>query len=361
MASFKELGLKKDVQEILSQLAYQEPTLIQQKIIPLLLTGENLLFTSKTGSGKTLAFLLGFLNKINPKVGIQMMVVVPTRELAVQICKECERIGDALGIKVGVLHGGKEIVKDKKTITKKTHIMIGTPGRLVQHINAKSIKVGDVRYLVFDESDQMFDNGFFKECVYLRSRVSKEAQIVLSSATISNRVTEFMNLLPSYDVQTIGEQIPKNIVQEYIRSPIKEKNEKLLKFLKTKKYDRAMMFCNRKDRAEELANIFPHAKALHGDVKQTQRTNLLSQFKHGKIKVLITTDVAARGLHIESVDMIINYDVSRQPEFYVHRMGRTGRNDKKGYVLTLVCEEDQEHFDEIIERYNLKIKEILIA
>src|SRR3989344_2509994 len=210
MGKFADLGLKKEIVDILSKLNFKEALEVQDKIIPLALQGKNIVFTSRTGSGKTLAYLLGFIGKINKKLGIQMVVLVPTRELCIQVGKEMTRVCQPLGIKVGMLYGGREIAGDSITINKKNHIMVGTPGRLIQHINAKRIKVGDVKYLVFDESDQMFDHGFFDECVYVKTRVSSDAQIIFSSATINEKVKEFIESeLPEYELLKIGELIPK--------------------------------------------------------------------------------------------------------------------------------------------------------
>ncbi len=362
MKEFKDLGLKKDILATLSRLNFQKPTEVQEKIVPLMRQGKNIVFTSRTGSGKTLTFLLGFISKINNKIGLQMVVMVPTRELCIQVGKELTKVCNTVGIKVGMLYGGREIIGDIRTTNKKVQIMVGTPGRLIQHVNKKSIRVGDVKYLVYDESDQMFDNGFYDECAYLKTRVSKNAQIILASATISNRVNEFIKKeIKNYELQEIGEQIPKNILQEKILCAVKEKNDILFRFLLSKRFKRALVFCNTKDRTEYTAKLFDKkikAKAMHGGLKQDERNNILNLFRQGKIKILVTTDVAARGLHIKAIDIVINYDVSRQPEFHVHRMGRTGRNDKKGYALTMVSPEDVKRFDQICTMYELDVKKI---
>ena len=237
MGNFSNLGLKKEILQVLSSLNFKEALEVQDKIIPLVIKGKNIAFTSRTGSGKTLAYLLGFIGRINTKLGIQMVVLVPTRELCIQVGKEMTKVCQPLGIKVGMLYGGREIAGDSRTINKRIHIMVGTPGRLIQHINAKRIKVGDVKYLVYDESDHMFDLGFFDQCVYLKQRVSKDAQIIFASATINDKVTEFIETeLDDYELLEIGELIPKNIIQETILCPIPEKNEVLLQFLHQHSY-----------------------------------------------------------------------------------------------------------------------------
>jgi len=362
MDNFTRLGLKKNVLTALDTLKFEKPTEVQERIIPILLEGENVVFTSRTGSGKTLTFLLGFVGKINPKIGIQMIVIVPTRELCIQVGKELTKMCDLLGIKVGMLYGGRTMHGDQKTTSKKVQIMVGTPGRLLQHINAKNISVGETKYLVYDESDQMFDNGFYEDCAYLKTRVSKQAQIILSSATISNKVEEFVKKeIQEFVFEEVGEQIPSTIVQEKLFCEIREKNDLLVTFFDSKKFDRAIVFCNIKNRCEYVAALFgKKAKFLHSDLKQDERNNVLNLFRQGRVKILVTTDVASRGLHIPNVDIVVNYDVSRQPEFHVHRMGRTGRVGTKGYALTMVCPEDVSRFEHIEIGYGLDVKEITL-
>ena len=192
MGDFAKLNLKKEILKVLSRLKFKESFEVQDKIVPLAMRGKNVVFTSRTGSGKTLAYLLGFLGKINKKQGMQMLVLVPTRELCIQVGKEMKRVCDFLDINVGMIYGGRDVPGDYRTLSKKNQIMVGTPGRLLLHVNEKKIRVGEVKYLVYDESDQMFDHGFYDDCVYMKERVSKDAQIVFSSATITDKVDNFI-------------------------------------------------------------------------------------------------------------------------------------------------------------------------
>lgn len=364
MAGFDSLGLKKNIIDVLSKLNYKEPTLVQEKIMPVLVAGGNTVFTSNTGSGKTLAYSAPFLGKINSKFGVQMLVLVPTRELCVQIGKELTKICDRLDISVGVIFGGREIKGDYKTLNKKNQIIVGTPGRLIQNINDKAVIVGDCKYIVFDESDQMFDDGFYKDCAYVLKRVSKTAQIVLASATISDKVRNFMDFeIGNYKLFKIGEEIPKSIVQEKIYCEKDEKNKILLNTLKKHKFNRTMIFCNTKIKVDLISSFLTENKIkasfISGDMIQDNRTNTLNLFREGKIHTLVTTDVTARGLHIKTVDAVINYDVPTKAEFYVHRIGRTGRTGEKGYSLTLICPQDEDRFADIETTYELDVKEII--
>ncbi len=363
MDDFKQLNLKTDILEVLTRLGLKKPFEVQEKIVPLAIQGKNIVFTSRTGSGKTLAYLLGYLGKINKKLGTQMLVVVPTRELCIQVGKEMKQICDRLSLSVGMLYGGRDVSGDFRTVTKKNHILVATPGRLILHVNEKNVKIGEVKYLVYDESDQMFDFGFYDDCVYIKKRVSKQVQIISSSATMTPKVIDFIDsVIGEYELLRIGDTIPKNIIQEVTFCEKEDKNVVLLDVFKKKKFKRAIVFCNTKQRTHTIADMLQehhfNAKALNGDLDQKERINTLNLFKEGKIRILVTTDVAARGLHIKNVDTVLNYDVPRQNEFYVHRIGRSGRVGNKGYALTFVCPEDEERFELIEMEYALDVEEI---
>ena len=363
MGTFTNLGLKKEIIKVLSKLRFNESLDVQDKVIPLAMKRKNIVFTSMTGSGKTLAYSLGFLGKINPKQGIQMLIVVPTRDLCIQVGKELSNIGEPLGFNVATLYGGRDLIGDYRTTTKKNQIMVGTPGRLIQHINEKTIKVGEVKLIVYDESDQMFDNGFQEMCSYIRQRVSKDSQIILSSATISEKVKEFMNQeIVHYELLEIGIQIPQKIIQEKILCKIEDKNELLLAFFAKREFKRVIIFCNTKVRSYDIAEFLEKnklkAKYINSDLEQFQRQNVLNLFKAGKFNILVATDVAARGLHIDKVDMIINYDAPPRAEFYVHRIGRTGRANHPGYALSIICPEDEERFARLEEEFKIDVKMI---
>jgi len=359
MGSFTKLGLRKEILDVLASLKFKESLAVQDAIIPVAMSGKSLVFTSRTGSGKTLAYLLGYINKINKKQGLQMLVIVPTRELCIQVGKEINSVCEPLDIKVGSLYGGRDTHGDYRTTNRRNQIIVGTPGRLIDHINAKTVRVGDVRCIVYDESDQMFDTGFLDDCVYLRQRVNINAQVILSSATITKKVEMFISeMMEEHELMHIGELIPKNIVQEKLYCDILEKEALIVKFFQKKKFNRAIVFCNTILRVcvitKALSEHF-HAKMLTGSLDQNQRQNTLNLFKDGKIRILVTTDVAARGLQIEAVDIIVNYDAPTRYEFYVHRIGRTGRRDKPGYAMSLVCKEDEKRFEETEKKYDLYV------
>lgn len=360
MDSFNNLGLKKEIVSVLSTLNFKKPLEVQKKIIPVAITGKNVVFTSRTGSGKTLAYLLGYISKINPKQGLQMLVIIPTRELCIQVGKEMTKVCEPLGINVGMLYGGRSITGDNRTISKKNQILAATPGRIIQHINETKIKVGDVKYIVFDESDQMFDNGFYKDCKYLKKRISTSAQLILCSATITDKVTAFINeQIVNYELFRIGTLLPEQIDQEKVFCEKTEKNDLLDKVF-SRRFKRAIVFTNTKVKtisiADHLAKKISKIRVLSSDFEQIDRLNTLNLFKEGKVNVLVTTDIAARGLHIENIDIIVNYDAPTRSEFYIHRIGRTARGDCNGYAITFICPEDVERFRLIEEEFNLKVQ-----
>jgi len=363
MNTFADLGLKTKIVDVLSSLGYKKTFPVQEEIIPLMLKGGNVVFTSQTGSGKTLTYLLGFLGKINPKQGIQMIVVVPARELCVQIGKELQTVCEPFGIKVGTLYGGRDLAGDRRTTNKKNQIIVGTPGRLIQHINEKHLIVGEAKCVVFDESDQMFDNGFYALCAYIKNRASKDAQIILSSATVTEKVDNFVHQeIQEFTFLEIGVQIPKKISQLSHHCDMKVKRDYLSDYLIEHRFKRILVFCNTKIKTESLSTFFKEegykSAALNSDLEQKQRQNCLNLFREGKINLLFATDVAARGLHIPNVDLVVNYDVPGREEFYIHRIGRTGRNNQPGVALTLVCKEDELRFDALVATYSLDTKEI---
>jgi len=358
MKTFNELGLKKDICKILNQLHFFKPLEVQEKVIPVIAQGKNVVFQSQTGSGKTLAYAIPYLSKLNSKQGLQMLILLPTRELCQQVSKEISRITERMNINVGTLFGGRSLYGDQKTYMKKNQIMVATPGRVIQHINEKHIKAGNVKYIVYDESDQMFDTGFYDDCCYLLGRISRDAQIVLASATLTDDVKNFMdNEIVEYDFLQIGDVISKKIIQEKIYCSKEAKHDILIRLLNEKKFKKCLIFANTKIKVAEITHILEEhnfqAQEISSSLTQKLREQTLQLFKQGRINILVATDVAARGLHIEKVDGIVNFDMPTRLEFYVHRIGRTGRNKKDGYSISLICPEDEKRMEDTEDEYNI--------
>jgi superfamily II DNA/RNA helicase len=273
-----------------------------------------------------------------------------------------QRVCTPLNLSIGKLIGGRPLSRDQPTLAKKNQIIVATPGRLIEHINTKRLKVGDVKFLVFDESDQMFDDGFFDDCVYLLERVSMQVQILLCSATITDKVHEFAhNGIQNYDELIIGSAIPAQITQEKLFCPIREKNDLLVELFSLQPVKRALVFTNTKLKCEQIVTYLKEhrlkAEVISSDLDQKHREQRLAKFTDGSINILVATDIAARGLHIPDVDLVLNYDVPTRTEFYIHRIGRTGRT-KAGRALTFICPEDEDRFIDIEYRYFLDVQEL---
>jgi ATP-dependent RNA helicase DeaD len=358
--SFAHLGLKKEVAAALTSLGYLQPTDVQEKVLPLITAKKNVVFTSQTGSGKTIAYSVGFFNRLQLKQHLQMLVIVPTRELCMQVGEELKKFGQVLGFNVGMLYGGHDLIVDKKVVSKRLHIIVATPGRLIQHINNKVVRVGDVSFLVFDESDQMFDTGFYDDCEYIRSRVSATAQLVLSSATLTAKVESFVKKnIPDFEFVEVGALIPSSITQDMLLCTIPEKNKLLVDFFLGEEFSRAIVFVNTKSKLSAVYDtlLFHNISAnyLSSDLDQKEREKCVRDFRTGKFSVLVCTDVASHGLDIKGVDIVVNYDVPPRSEFYVHRIGRAGRVGAQGYALTFVCPEDEEDFAALRKQFDLLI------
>ncbi len=358
--SFENLGLKKNILSAIETIGLKTPTEVQKKIILPIVEKQNIVFTAPTGSGKTFGFSLGFFNRINTKRGIQLLVVVPTRELCLQVGTEIKKFGEILGFNVGMLFGGHDLNADRRTISRKLQVLVATPGRLIQHINFKTIKLGEVEYIVFDESDQMFDNGFLEDCIYIKSRISSTAQIVLSSATITSKVSQFLKKnVSKFKLVEIGTRIPPSIIQDVLFCSIAEKKELVVNFFTGEEFSRAIVFVNTKAKLNSVVDVLNDAgisaRGISSDFDQKTREKAIKEFKQKKFSVLVATDVASRGLDIPDVEIVLNYDVPSRNEFYVHRIGRSGRQGKKGYALTFICPEDEENFISIEDEYKLSV------
>jgi len=357
---FAHLGLKKEVVLALETLGFTEPTDVQEKVLPLITAKKNVVFTSQTGSGKTIAYSVGFFNRLQLKQQVQMLVIVPTRELCMQVGEELKKFGQLLGFNVGMLYGGHDLIVDKKVVSKRLHVIVATPGRLIQHINNKVVRVGDVSYLVFDESDQMFDTGFYDDCEYIRSRVSVTAQLVLSSATLTAKVESFVKKnISDFEFVEVGALIPSSITQDMLLCTIPEKNKLLVDFFLGEEFSRAIVFVNTKSKLSAVYDtlLFHNISAnyLSSDLDQKEREKCVRDFRAGKFSVLVCTDVASHGLDIKGVDIVVNYDVPPRSEYYVHRIGRAGRVGVQGYALTFVCPEDEEDFAALRKQFDLLI------
>ncbi len=340
---FSELPLQEKLLHNLETLGFKEMTPIQQESLPLILEGRDLIAQAKTGSGKTLAFGLGVLSNLHVKqFRIQALLICPTRELAAQVAAELRRIARALhNVKILELCGGSPMKAQVHSLSHGAHIIVGTPGRIQAHIDRASLSLEHVTTLVLDEADRMLDMGFYDDIVTIINSVKKERQTLLFSATFSDEIKSLAQsiLNDPITVHVKSEAIPNQIDQEFYRCSETSRRSALFLLLGHYQKERIIIFCNTKVACDEIADTLYDsgidALAIHSDLEQFDRDETLTLFTNGSCNVLVATDVAARGLDIEAVDMVLNYELPFDAEVYVHRIGRTGRAEKEGLAVSL--------------------------
>lgn len=362
---FAELLLDQRLLKSVDKMGFVQPTPVQQQAIPLALEGRDLLVSAATGSGKTAAFLLpilqGLIKSPPPKEGTRALVIVPTRELARQIGKECEKLASYCGIKVGVITGGQEFKVQRALLRRDPEILIGTPGRMLELVKEGSTLFTNLEYLVLDEADRLFEMGFDEDVLAIIAQCNEARQTMLLSATLPGGVRRLMQVLnnPARVMVNDGREEHASIRQQYVLADDDKHKEKLLLWLlENEIFERALVFTNTRDMATHLCGVMRYrgqrAGYLHGEVKQDVRNSTTTAFRDGKIKVLIASDVASRGLDVKGIDLVINFDMARKGDDYVHRIGRTGRAGEKGLAVALIAANEW-NLKASIERY-LSIK-----
>ncbi|MEK3740119.1 DEAD/DEAH box helicase [Paenibacillus sp. FSL H7-0941] len=357
MKTFAEFGLEPKVLQAITELGFEEATPIQEQSIPLALTGSDLIGQAQTGTGKTAAFGIPLISKINREdEKILALIMAPTRELAIQVSEEIGKLSRFKGLRSLAIYGGQDIGRQIRGLKKKPQIIIGTPGRLLDHINRKTIRLDDVQTVVLDEADEMLDMGFMEDIQTILKLVPAERQTMLFSATmppnIQRLAQQFLNN-PQH-VSVIPKQISAPLIdQAYVEVPERQKFEALSRLIDMESPELAIVFGRTKRRVDELAEALQKrgysADGLHGDLSQNQRDAVMRKFRDGSIDVLVATDVAARGLDVSGVTHVINFDLPQDPESYVHRIGRTGRAGKEGTAWSFVTPREIDHLH-LIER-----------
>ncbi|SFD90251.1 DEAD/DEAH box helicase [Fictibacillus sp. FJAT-27399] len=351
MTTFSELGLSPELLKSINNMGFEEATPIQRDTIPTALNGTDLIGQAQTGTGKTAAFGIPLIEKIDVKARkIQGIVLAPTRELAVQVGEELNKIGQFKGIKTLPIYGGQSIVRQIKALKNNPHIIVGTPGRVIDHINRKTLKLEDVHTVVLDEADEMLNMGFIEDIETILENVPTERHTMLFSATMPKQIQKLAERFMK-DVLVIrvkaSEMTVKSIEQEYVEVKEKQKFDALTRLLDIQSPELAIVFGRTKRRVDELAEALNKrgysAEGIHGDLPQSKRDMVLRAFKNNTIEVLVATDVAARGLDISGVSHVYNFDIPQDPESYVHRIGRTGRAGRTGYAVTFITPREIDH------------------
>jgi ATP-dependent RNA helicase DeaD len=362
MTKFEDLNLSKDLLKIIKKRGFEEPTEIQEKSIPYVLDGKDVVAESATGSGKTLAFSAGIIESTKPSAGIQSVIIAPTRELANQITQELDKFSKFSNFKTCTVYGGVSINPQIKQL-KSANIVIATPGRFIDHMQRRTIKLDRVNTLILDEADRMFEMGFIDDIKRIISGLPKKRQTLLFSATISRDVAylakKFMHDPIKINVESRVD--PSKLTQFYYDIKPNEKFSLLYHLLKEEDSDLVMVFCNTRKNvdfvAKNLQDLGINALAIHGGFSQDKRTKTMDKFNAQSFRVLVCTDVAARGLDIKGVSHVYNYDVPNESKQYVHRIGRTARAGKEGIAVTLLCHRDYENFSRVMNEQHVNVIE----
>lgn len=339
---FNDFAINENLKKNISEKGYISPTPIQDKVIPHILRGEDIVGIANTGTGKTAAFLIPLINKVMSNDNEKVLIIVPTRELAFQIDEELRAFAKGSGLFSVICIGGAGIGKQITELRHKHHFVIGTPGRLKDHIESNRINLATFNNVVLDEADRMLDMGFIGDMRFMMERTPKNKQTLFFSATLSREIElligEFLRNPAKISVKT--RDTSKNIDQDVIRIHGKTKPEVLLDLLVGENFDKVLVFTRTKHGADKLSKFLSASgvktEAIHGDKQQSARLRALQDFKDNRVRVLVATDVAARGLDIADVSHVINFDLPATYEDYVHRIGRTGRANKKGQALTFI-------------------------
>lgn len=361
---FEELNLSKEVLHAVSDLGYEEATPIQTEAIPVIMKGKDIIGQAQTGTGKTAAFGIPAIESINiNNKKTQVMILCPTRELAVQVAEEMNKLSKYLNISIHPVYGGQSIERQLKILRKGVQIIIGTPGRIIDHIERGSIELDELKMVVLDEADEMLDMGFREDIELILKQSPKKRQTVLFSATMAKPILELTKRFQNNPVhiKVIHEVLTvANTEQFYFEVKHKNKLEALTRLIDINNLKLSLVFCNTKRGVDELVDQLKvrgySVDGLHGDIKQSGREKVLDNFRKGKIEILVATDVAARGLDIEKVEAVFNYDMPQDEEYYVHRIGRTGRAGKSGKAFSFVSGRDIIKLRDIQKYIKTKIK-----
>ena len=369
--TFADLGLSEAMLKALEKKGYGYPTTIQQQAIPEFMQWKDVIAKAPTGTGKTFAFGIPMIEHVDPQCqDVQGLILAPTRELAIQICDELRGLLTYYnGIRVAVLYGGAGIGGQIKQLEKKPQIVVATPGRLMDHYNRKTIRLDKIQTVVLDEADRMLDMGFFKDVTRIIEKVKNRKNLGLFSATISQEVMTVSWMYQRDEVEITVEPRQEDrpdIDQFSITVTPLEKAETTLRLIRTQGYERVMIFCNTKHMCQRLCDDFQRAgmdcECIHGDIRQNQREKTMQRYRDGKLAILIATDVASRGIDVDDVDCVINYDVPEENEYYVHRIGRTGRAKRKGVAYSIIGNfPEKAKLDEIAKFSEYSIKSMILS
>ncbi len=352
---FLRFGIEEDLCKALDVLGYNKPLEVQEKVVPLVLAGKDLIVQSQTGSGKTAAFGIPICQMLDiEETSPQVLVLTPTRELAVQVCEEIGHIGKFKKVRTLAVYGKQPIHIQLRQLKQRVHVVVGTPGRVSDLIARKHFDVASLRYLVIDEADELLKRGFIEEVEGIIKKLPSEKVTLLFSATMPEKIEKICSayMTEPARIEILSERTTTDkIKQVWYEVSDDWKFKMVLKLIEVHQPHNCIIFCNTRDKADDMLEKLHRGKfscgALHGGMNQGDRLRIINQFKRGEIAFLVATDLAARGLHIERLDLVINYNVPLESENYVHRIGRTGRVDEEGLALSLVSEHEKARWIEL--------------
>jgi len=360
---FSKLGINKELTGVLEKNRITKPTPVQAQAIPHILKGNDVVAQAQTGTGKTFAFLLPIMQNINiDKEQIEGLIIAPTRELAIQITKEAKMLAEVNGLNILAAYGGKDVNAQIKKLKGNINIVIGTPGRLLDHLRRGTINLGKLKYLVLDEADQMLHMGFLPDIEDIISATPKSRNTLLFSATIPKGVRSLSKKYAKDPIQIEIES--KNVTLDKIKQVVIEttdrgKQDALIEAIEKYNPFLSIIFCRTKRRAKTLNEALQskgyNSDEIHGDLSQAKRERVMKNFRNAKLQFLIATDVAARGLDIDNITHVFNYDIPQDPESYIHRIGRTGRAGEEGIAITFASPKDRIPLNDIEKTIKTKI------
>lgn len=363
---FEDMNISNEICRAVLDMGFEEATPIQSQAIPVILEGKDIIGQSQTGTGKTAAFGIPLLERINPEDRrLQALILCPTRELAIQVSEEFRKLLKYKdNIRVLPIYGGQPIDRQIAALRKGTQVVIGTPGRVMDHMRRRTIKAETVQMMVLDEADEMLDMGFREDIETILVKIPEEHQTLLFSATLSPEILDitkrFQKNLEFIKIVRKELTVP-NIEQYYFDVKEKTKLDALCRIIDVYDPKLAMVFCNTKKRVDDLVEMLQgrgyFAEGLHGDLKQAQRDKVMQKFRNGTIEILVATDVAARGIDVDDIDVVFNYDVPQDEEYYVHRIGRTGRAGKAGKAFTFCVGKEIYKLRDIMRYTKTKIQQ----
>ncbi len=370
--TFKDFGFDERLLEGIDANGYDNATPVQEQVIPLIMDGQDLIASAQTGTGKTAAFLLPLIHKIinsEQHDHINALIIVPTRELAVQIAQNLEGLSYFTSISSLAVYGGGDgasFVQERQALSKGAEIVICTPGRMIGHLNMGYVKLQKLEYLVLDEADRMLDMGFNDDIMKIISFLPKKRQTLLFSATMPSKIRDLAKKILHHPKEvTISLSKPPEKIKQYAYVVYDGQKQALIKhLLKEKDYKSVLIFCSKKHTVKELTHQLKRAglsvDEIHSNLEQNQREEVLAAFVNHRLKILVATDILSRGIHIDDIDLVINYEVPHDGEDYVHRIGRTARAETDGTAFTLVNEKEQRKFAAIEKLIGKTIEKAMV-